>query len=117
MPWIDHVQKRPRKGLDYRETGEKFGVVASTACKKVNTAGFEENLFRLVPMFRHGSRTLLVVLGHQQKAMFRLVHLLVSLWALVGLIISARAPCLGTVTKSERGLAVYYAQTELCSIN
>ena len=30
--------KRLGKGLDYREIGDKFGVGASTACQKVNTA-------------------------------------------------------------------------------
>ena len=37
------------KGLDFGEIGDKFGGGASTACDKVNTAGTDENLFRLVP--------------------------------------------------------------------
>lgn len=30
--------KRIGKGMDYREIGDKFGIRASTACKKVNEA-------------------------------------------------------------------------------
>ena len=79
------MHKQLRKRIDYRKIGDKFGAGASTACKKVNTAGTEENLFRLVPVLGHGARVLHLelvllpghgaqfVLGHQQKAMFRLV--------------------------------------------
>ena len=75
-------------GIYYLEICGKFGVGSSTACKKVNTAGTDENLFRLVPLPRHGAQVLPLglvrargclgtvpkfVLGHPQKAMFRLV--------------------------------------------
>ena len=46
MPQTEHVHKQLVKGLDYREIGDKFGVGASTACEKVNTAGSAENLAR-----------------------------------------------------------------------
>ena len=52
------MHKQLGKGIDYREIGDKFGVGASTACKKVNTGGTDENLFRLVPMPGHGARVL-----------------------------------------------------------
>ena len=46
----------------------KFAVGASTACEKGNTAGTDENTFRLVTVPRHGARVLLPelvpVLGH-----------------------------------------------------
>ena len=42
--------------MGYRQIGDEFGVGSSTACKKVNTAGTDENLFRLVPVFGHGAR-------------------------------------------------------------
>ena len=35
------------EGINYREIGDKFGVVASRACAKVNTTGTDENLCRL----------------------------------------------------------------------
>ena len=69
--------------MDFREIGDKFEVGPSTACKKVNTAGTDENLFRLVPVVGHGARVLPLELAvfkfvfeHQQKAMFRLVPVL-----------------------------------------
>ena len=40
------------KGTDCREIGGTFGVGASTPCKKVNTAGTDENLFKLVGSIR-----------------------------------------------------------------
>ena len=43
---IKNVYKQLGKGIDYREVGNKLGVGASTSCKKVNTAGTDENLFR-----------------------------------------------------------------------
>ena len=46
---IKNVYKQLGKGIDYREVGNKLGV---GACKKVNTAGTDENLFRLVPATR-----------------------------------------------------------------
>ena len=69
-----------------------LGLVLQQLVKKVNTAGTDENLFRLVPVLRHGARVLLELVPvpgqisarHQQQAMFR--------W------------CPGT--KSERGLSV-----------
>ena len=99
MPQTEHVHKQLVKGLDYQEIGDKFGVGASTACEKVDTAGTDENLFRLVPVPGHGARVLplklLPVSGYSAQ-------------------ISARAPTKGyvqtragaavTVTKSERGL-------------
>ena len=50
VPWTEHVHEQLGKCLDYdnREIGNKFGVGASTACEKVNLAGTNENLFRLV---------------------------------------------------------------------
>ena len=42
------------KVLPWVRSRDKFGVSASTACEKVNTAGADENLFRLVP--GHGAR-------------------------------------------------------------
>ena len=72
-----NVHKQVGNGMNYRKIADKFGVSASTACKKVNTAGTDENLLRLVP--GHGARVLpleivpKLVIGHHQKAMFRLV--------------------------------------------
>ena len=48
LPWTKHLHKQLGKRLDYGEIGDKFGVGASTAYLKVNTAGTDENLFRLV---------------------------------------------------------------------
>ena len=48
--------KKLGKGIKYREIGDKFGVGASAACKKVNTAGTDESLFRLVPLPLHGAQ-------------------------------------------------------------
>ena len=45
-------------GIDYQEISEKFGFGASTACEKINTAGTDENLFRLVPLLGHRARVL-----------------------------------------------------------
>ena len=53
-----NVHKQPGKGINYRKMGDKYGVSASTACEKVNTAGTDENLFRLVPAPGKGSRVL-----------------------------------------------------------
>ena len=54
-----------------REIGDKFGVGSSAACKKVNTAGTDENLFRLVPVPGHGARVLplepVLVPGHDAQ--------------------------------------------------
>ena len=48
VPWSEHVHKRLGKGFDYRENGGKFGVGASTAFERANTAGpAGENLSRL----------------------------------------------------------------------
>ena len=47
--FIKKKKKQLGKGIDYREIGAKFWVDASTACKKVNASGTDENLFRLVP--------------------------------------------------------------------
>ena len=79
MLGIKNVHKQLGKGINYREIGDKFGVSASTACKKVNAAGTDENLFRLVPVPGHGARVLplelvrvprhtvpKLVLGHQK---------------------------------------------------
>ena len=43
------------KGINYLEIGGKFGIGASTACKKVNAAATDESLFRLVPVPGHGA--------------------------------------------------------------
>ena len=58
MPWTEHIHKRFGNGLECREISHKFGIGASTACdhEKANTAGTDENLFRLVPV--HGGREL-----------------------------------------------------------
>ena len=53
VSWTEPVHKRLGKGLDYREIVDKFGVVASTTCEKLNTAATEKNLFRLVPVPGH----------------------------------------------------------------
>ena len=53
-----NVHKQLGKGVYYREIGDKFGVGASTACKNVNTAGTDKNLFRLVPVPGHRARVL-----------------------------------------------------------
>lgn len=37
-PVVAMLLKRIRKGMDYREIGDKFGIRASTASKKVNEA-------------------------------------------------------------------------------
>ena len=50
-----NVHKQLGKGINYREIGCKFGVSASTASEKINTAGTDENLFRLVPVPGHGA--------------------------------------------------------------
>ena len=49
-PWTKNVHKQLGKRIDYWETGANFGVGSSTACRKVNTVGTDENLFRLVPV-------------------------------------------------------------------
>ena len=76
MPWTKHVHKRQRKGLHYREIGNKFDVGASVASEKVNTSGTDETLFILEP--EHGGRVLPLELAllpvHQQKAVLRLVR-------------------------------------------
>ena len=54
MPCAKNVHTQPLTGFDYREIGDKFGVGAS--CKKVNTSGTHENLFKLVPVPRHDPR-------------------------------------------------------------
>ena len=56
MPGTKNVHKQQGKGIDYREVGDKYGVGVSTACKKVDAAGTDENLFRLVPVPGHGAR-------------------------------------------------------------
>ena len=53
VPGTKNVLKQLGKGINYREMGDKFGVSASSACEKVNTAGTDENLFRLVPVPGH----------------------------------------------------------------
>ena len=80
-----NVHKQLGKCNNYREISGNFLVVASTAFKKANTTGTDENLFRQVPVPGHGAQVLplelvpvprhfaQLVLGHQQKAMFRLV--------------------------------------------
>ena len=52
------LSKQLGNSINYREISEKSGIDASTTCKKVNTAGADENLFRLVPVPGHGARVL-----------------------------------------------------------
>ena len=47
-PELKMFIKQLGKHVDYQEIGDKFGVGSLTACKKINTAGTDENLFRLV---------------------------------------------------------------------
>ena len=47
-PELNMSIKKLGKRIDYREIGGEFGVGSSTACKKVNTALTDENLFRQV---------------------------------------------------------------------
>ena len=56
VPWTKHVHKQLAKGIGYGEIGDKFGVGASIACEKVNTAGTGENLFRLGTVSGHRAR-------------------------------------------------------------
>ena len=58
MSVLHNFHKQLGKGIDYRKNGDKFGVGVSTACKKGNTAGTEENLFRLVLVPRYDARVL-----------------------------------------------------------
>ena len=51
--------------------GAKFGVGVSTACEKVNAAGTDGA--RVLPLKLVPGTVPKFVLGHQQKAMFRLV--------------------------------------------
>ena len=53
-----NVSKQLEKRIDYREFGNKIWAGASKACTKVNTAGTDENLFRLVPFPGYGARVL-----------------------------------------------------------
>ena len=53
---MKNVHKQLGKRFDYREISDKFEVGSSTVCKKVRTAGTDENLFRLVPVFGHSAR-------------------------------------------------------------
>ena len=72
--------------MGYRQIGDEFGVGSSTACKKANTEGTDENLFRLVPVTGHGAQLCAraATKGYVQNGA------------------RAQAPCPGT--KSERGL-------------
>ena len=58
MPGTKNVHKQLGKRFNYREIHDKFGVCSSTACKKVNMAGTDENLLILVPVLGHGTRVL-----------------------------------------------------------
>ena len=59
LSWTKNVHKQLGKGMNYRVIGDKFGVSASTACEKVNTADTDENLFsQIVPLPEHGARVL-----------------------------------------------------------
>ena len=66
------MSEREKKKQIYRS--KRFLCTISTAYDKVNTTRNDENLLRLVPVPGHGARVLPLepVLGHQQKAMFRL---------------------------------------------
>ena len=95
------IHKQLGKGIDYRDINDKFGVGASTACKKVKTVGTDENLFRPVPVPGNSTRELPLELvpvpGHGAQ---------ICAWAptkgYVQIGIRAQAPCLDT--KSEQGL-------------
>ena len=54
MPGTKNVHKQLGKVNKYREISSESGVVASTACEKVNTTGTDESLFRLAPVPGHG---------------------------------------------------------------
>ena len=58
VPWTKNIHKQLGKRIDHREIGDKFGVGFSTASKKVNTAGTDENLFRLVSVLERNARVL-----------------------------------------------------------
>ena len=96
-----NLRKQLGKGINYREIGGKFGGSASTAFEKVNTAGTDENLFRLVPVPGHGTRVLplelVLVPGHGAQISAR-----GPTKGYVQTGTHARAPCPGT--KSEQGL-------------
>ena len=57
-PELKMAIKQLGKGINHREIGEKFVVSASTGCEKVNSAGTDENLCRLVSLSGHGARVL-----------------------------------------------------------
>ena len=67
MLWTKNVHKQLGKVINYLEIGDKFRVDASTACKKVSTAGSNENLFRLVHVPGHGARVLPLELVPNRK--------------------------------------------------
>ena len=50
------MRKQLGIGINYRQIGDKFGFSASAACKKVNAAGTDENLFRPVTVPGHGAQ-------------------------------------------------------------
>ena len=111
-----NLRKQLGKGINYREIGGKFGGSASTAFEKVNTAGTDENLFRLVPVPGHGTRVLsmelVLVPGHGTRVLPLELVLVPGHGAQIstrgptkGYVQTgthARAPCPGT--KSEQGL-------------
>ena len=53
-----NVHEKLGKGNNHRETSGKFGVGASTAYKKVNTSGIDENLFTLEPVPGHDAQVI-----------------------------------------------------------
>ena len=90
-PELKMFIKQLEKGINSREIGDNTCVVsASAGCEKVNSAGTDKNLFRLVPVLGHGARVLPLELvpvpGH-------------------GAQISAREPTNGFV-QTERGLSL-----------
>ena len=59
MPGTKNVYKQLGKSnYNHREISGKFGVVASTDYKKVNTTDTDKNLFRLVCVLGHGAQVL-----------------------------------------------------------
>ena len=65
----------PKFPIDHNEIGGKFEVSASTACEKINTAGTDENPFRLEPMPGHGAQVLPLKLVPVPVRVTKLVYL------------------------------------------
>ena len=83
----------------------KFGVGASTAYEKVNTAGTDEILFRLVPVLGHGARVLPLELVPVSGHGARVLPLELEPVPGHGAQICARAPTKGCVQTGVRARA------------